>query len=442
MQEQPCRCTYCNRDVPKSGLELHVQKYHVGKEASRKPLVEAFNRRKEFDVARVETGESRERLETKAESWRSERQVKPVVKRENQGETRQNRSDSDSVPIGPAQTDNAHMADQPLNCPYCDHVFTTDNSFQKHVCSQHPEHSETVWSDQLEYNSYIHIMRDFRPFLCLLCSRTFRRKATMKEHVAIMHVGQTMRFPFAKRSPQTAGIQCVACHKGFTLETLQMHACSGNSVEEKPVPMRKDIDPNGSTVCRKRDYLRVLIRNTERKRSQTTNFKKEHICEVCGSRFQKPSRLQDHLLVHTNMRPYTCKYCNKTLKSKRSLRTHLLTLHKLPADNVDKIVSDLPDIQPEFVESSNEPVKKQHLAPAKVSENCPICQDEVCADSQTLDCDFVRQHIWAAHVPNVPSPSALLTYWTLTSRYIRLLPFPAFSAMCPVPLRKNCRNMW
>ena len=115
------------------------------------------------------------------------------------------------------------------------------------------------------------------------------------------------------------------------------------------------------------------------------------------------------------MRPYTCEYCKKTLQGKRSLRAHLITLHKLPVNSVDRMICELPTIQPEFEEESNESAKKQHLTFANIYENCPICQDdETCVDDPALDYDFLKQHIWTAHVPSAPATSALSSFWTLT----------------------------
>lgn len=54
-----------------------------------------------------------------------------------------------------------------------------------------------------------------------------------------------------------------------------------------------------------------------------------HCCKFCHRIFRHPSRLGDHILVHSKARPFKCKYkdCKSAYKSKRSLRRHEMS-HK------------------------------------------------------------------------------------------------------------------
>ena len=42
----------------------------------------------------------------------------------------------------------------------------------------------------------------------------------------------------------------------------------------------------------------------------------KYICDSCGIRCKKPSMLKKHIRTHTNVRPFTCKYCNFSFKTK------------------------------------------------------------------------------------------------------------------------------
>ncbi|XP_021948575.1 serine-rich adhesin for platelets isoform X2 [Folsomia candida] len=46
------------------------------------------------------------------------------------------------------------------------------------------------------------------------------------------------------------------------------------------------------------------------------------VCEACGIRCKKPSMLRKHLKTHTDLRPYTCKLCNFSFKTKGNLTKH------------------------------------------------------------------------------------------------------------------------
>ena len=49
----------------------------------------------------------------------------------------------------------------------------------------------------------------------------------------------------------------------------------------------------------------------------------KYICDTCGIRCKKPSMLKKHIRTHTNVRPFTCKYCNLSFKTKGNLTKHM-----------------------------------------------------------------------------------------------------------------------
>ncbi|RZF43423.1 hypothetical protein LSTR_LSTR001684 [Laodelphax striatellus] len=48
-----------------------------------------------------------------------------------------------------------------------------------------------------------------------------------------------------------------------------------------------------------------------------------YVCEVCGIRCKKPSMLKKHIRTHTDVRPFTCKHCNFSFKTKGNLTKHM-----------------------------------------------------------------------------------------------------------------------
>lgn len=431
VQEQPSLCPYCNRGVLKHGFEQHIQKHHgvkPGKNISRTPLIEAFDLQTAFIVTEnpdeiAPAGSFESLMDYCRVSRKNEKPVEPVASSSSEGEQdseaergpRPGRYPCEHCGIVFTKLSHeikhkkVHLSARPFKCPYCEKMFTADRGVKKHIFRLHPEHSEQAWNVKTpESNSNTDCFVDFRPFLCLLCKRVFRRKATIREHVAVMHIGQTMRFPFVRRSPHAVGLLCAICHQGFTLEEMQGHGCPGRSMIDK---MGKEIMQNAYPCSKcaasftRKDNLRAHIQKMHNE--QPVKVKKEHICEVCGAKFPKQSRLQEHSLVHSNARPYACVYCKKALKSKRSLRSHLLTLHKLNVSDVDKMVNELPDLPCEFADDSSESAKKPHSSSANTCESCPICQkDEIKEEGSPLDYDYLREHIRDTHVPSAPAPSA------------------------------------
>ncbi|XP_012946328.1 uncharacterized protein LOC101849270 [Aplysia californica] len=49
----------------------------------------------------------------------------------------------------------------------------------------------------------------------------------------------------------------------------------------------------------------------------------KYICEACGIRCKKPSMLKKHLRTHTDLRPYHCRHCRFSFKTKGNLTKHM-----------------------------------------------------------------------------------------------------------------------
>ena len=48
-----------------------------------------------------------------------------------------------------------------------------------------------------------------------------------------------------------------------------------------------------------------------------------YVCETCGIRCRKPSMLKKHIRTHTNLRPFKCKQCKFSFKTKGNLTKHM-----------------------------------------------------------------------------------------------------------------------
>ena len=49
----------------------------------------------------------------------------------------------------------------------------------------------------------------------------------------------------------------------------------------------------------------------------------KYVCNKCGIRCKKPSMLKKHIRSHTDLRPYYCKYCRFSFKTKGNLTKHM-----------------------------------------------------------------------------------------------------------------------
>ncbi|XP_055608925.1 zinc finger protein weckle-like [Uranotaenia lowii] len=55
---------------------------------------------------------------------------------------------------------------------------------------------------------------------------------------------------------------------------------------------------------------------------------KSHVCEICGTGFWMPKYLRRHMIIHTDLFPYSCQYCGKKFKHKASKDTHEKNVHE------------------------------------------------------------------------------------------------------------------
>ncbi|KAL5969535.1 hypothetical protein TSMEX_002733 [Taenia solium] len=59
----------------------------------------------------------------------------------------------------------------------------------------------------------------------------------------------------------------------------------------------------------------------------TSSKERPHVCTVCSYRFQRSSDLHRHMFLHTGVRPYSCKFCNRRFILPRRLLAHATRLH-------------------------------------------------------------------------------------------------------------------
>uniref|UniRef100_A0A915Q765 C2H2-type domain-containing protein n=1 Tax=Setaria digitata TaxID=48799 RepID=A0A915Q765_9BILA len=58
-----------------------------------------------------------------------------------------------------------------------------------------------------------------------------------------------------------------------------------------------------------------------------STFKMKWTCELCGKKLSSKRSYDEHLNVHTNLRPFACSYCGYAAASQMTLRRHTLRNH-------------------------------------------------------------------------------------------------------------------
>ena len=163
---------------------------------------------------------------------------------------------------------------------------------------------------------------------CEYCAKKFKRNDQLRRHVLNVHetVGKTLVCTF-----------CGQCYK--TATTLQAHikAYHGPTVEHtceicgkcfKTASTRNnhmlthsEERPFKCSKCPKSFKSSAVLSTHMVSHSDVRKFK----CDICGDAFKQPTHLKYHMLKHTGVRAFPCHFCGKSFQRKQILETHILS---------------------------------------------------------------------------------------------------------------------
>lgn len=237
--------------------------------------------------------------------------------------------------------------------------------------------------------SLIQTKKEFVPYTCLTCTRTFENSYQYKIHQAI-HTGEKkyacptcgkcfsrrfvliyhMRvhtgdkkfncnlcsksfihpsnlYKHRKIHTNTRNYKCAYCNKTFIQsEALKIHIrrihtgekpflcelCSKTFSSQSALWVHKHDtheEKKPCKICKKEYSSRILKRHIERHKNNEHEVKK-YICEQCGKNFSSDHNLHRHLLSHKGIKPYAtkpipCQLCKKSY-SKRRITSHICVI--------------------------------------------------------------------------------------------------------------------
>lgn len=223
-------------------------------------------------------------------------------------------------------------SNQWFNCPFCTKIFSKRETYARHIQRKHKVSDEpNVKSENADDENLASFRNEVTgEITCKECPLMFTSINYLKLHMRRKHNALQESFQ----------LKCRICNLSYDkLESLKRHVRRKHDIRTYCRICKKKFNSKEAYLNHshvkfiKECSICGLIFATEvglakhLRRLHKIDTPKTVFCNICNQGFHEKRQLKPHLMkVHMNIR-YTCKYCNKTLKTKESYRRHLILKH-------------------------------------------------------------------------------------------------------------------
>lgn len=141
-----------------------------------------------------------------------------------------------------------------------------------------------------------------KQYQCRFCGQSFNRWPAYREHENIVHLGKTTEFP------------CETCGKVFrTAQRLKAH-------QETHSELRKQVCDDCGASFRNKGVLK-----RHRRSVHANDYPFD--CKLCVKKFSTQEQLNAHMRVHTGVKPYACRFCDRAFSHFTDRKRHEMSTH-------------------------------------------------------------------------------------------------------------------
>ena len=169
-------------------------------------------------------------------------------------------------------------------CEYCAKSFKKEKFYQKHLLKSHPNN---------RYGKQSHGSN-----ICEECGTSYKSKHYAREHFKLSH----------NKDNFVCDICCEQIQGYGRFKRHQKRA-------HREAQVCKECNKSFKNV-----YQHMKVSHTEDK-------DKKYQCNTCGKGFVDKTRLKEHVVIHDTARPFPCKYCQFSSKTKHNRDLHENQVH-------------------------------------------------------------------------------------------------------------------
>lgn len=100
-----------------------------------------------------------------------------------------------------------------------------------------------------------------------------------------------------------------------------------NMAEEVEVPTCNTGESGLSSEARNVNSSNTKQKPMRKRKQNRRDVKRPYECSFCPFKFETPSKLKNHIMVHTGEKPFECSVCNKKFRCQDTLNTHFKLHH-------------------------------------------------------------------------------------------------------------------